>query len=94
MHLKSFLRNPYYYAFIVIEFYENPLAQYLHENIQKRGYMQYIYDVETQQYWELKKHIPHENRCPSPVSLYDDRNCLAKEYEDIQRELFQLCCIP
>lgn len=94
MHKSQNINDQYYYAFMVIEFYDNPLAKYFYENIQKRVSMPFVYDIETQQCWEFKKHIPYSSRSSSPVTLYDDRNCLAKEYEDIQRELFQLCCIP
>jgi len=94
MHMSQNINDQYCYAFMVIEFYDNALAKYFYENIQKRGSILFVYDIETQQSWEFKKHIPYSSRSSSPVTTYDDRNCLAKEYEDIQRELFQLCCIP
>jgi hypothetical protein len=94
MHINKNTNDQYYYAFMVMEFYDNPLSTYFYENIQKRGSMYFIYDIENQQCWEFKKHISHGSRCSSPVTLYDDRNSLAKEYEDMQREIFQLCCIP
>lgn len=29
----------------------------------------------------------------NPYIAYDDRDCLAKEYEQLEREIFQICCV-
>jgi hypothetical protein len=91
-------RQRYSFCFIVLEFYDNLLAKYIADNIEKRGIIPFVYNDDCTEYWELRKHIPQIQRISkSPIQAklvsYDDRLCLAKEYEQLAREIFQICCI-
>lgn len=91
-------RQQYSFCFIVLEFYDNLLATYFANNIENRGSIPFVYNDDCSEYWELRRHIPQINRISKPqvkneIVKYDDRHCLAKEYEELSREIFQICCV-
>jgi len=111
----------YCFAFVGIEFYNNPLTKYICDSIRGQGTFQFTYNFQHNQYWELRRHVAQIDRIGKPFNgentkgngsyslenvkvckkprqrnpniAYDDRDCLAKEYEQLEREIFKICCV-
>ena len=94
----------YYFAFISLELYESNMAKLLQERLNNRNIMHLVYDEENNQYWEIKKHIPKEQRTKSCTISNNNNNTilpfynevekerLINEYEELEKELFALVC--
>ena len=92
----------YYFAFISLELYESNMAKLLQERLNNRNIMHLVYDEENNQYWEIKKHIPKEQRTKSctisnnntilPFYNEVEKELLINEYEELEKELFALVC--
>lgn len=52
----------YYFAFLDIELYNTLIAKKLVDMLNKNELVKLVYDEEAAQYWEIKKHIPRNNR--------------------------------
>lgn len=63
--------NPYYFAFISINLYDNNKADNLKKLLDEKGSTRITYDYGKNHYWEVKKHIPRSmrTRVPSPISV-------------------------
>lgn len=91
---------PYYFAFITLELYNSSLATLLKERMYTRQIMHLVYDEENNQYWEIKKHVPKEQRniklniVNNIVPFYNnvEKERLLNEYEELERELFATVC--
>ena len=90
----------YYFAFITLELYNSSLATLLKERMYTRQIMHLVYDEENNQYWEIKKHVPKEQRniklniVNNIVPFYNnvEKERLLNEYEELERELFATVC--
>ena len=91
---------PYYFAFITLELYNSSLAALLKERIYTRQIMHLVYDQENNQYWEIKRHIPREQRSitsnivNSIIPFYNnvEKERLFNEYEELEKEIFAFVC--
>ena len=89
---------PYYFAFITLELYNSSLAALLKERIYTRQIMHLVYDQENNQYWEIKRHVPREQRSRNIINniipFYNvlEKQRLLKEYEELEKELFATVC--
>jgi hypothetical protein len=111
MHYKiNENKKPYSFAFLSLELYDNDYASYIYYKIMYENIYKFNYDANTDNYWELKKHIPIDKRTKSknetknqryvnentPYSMKYadafDENTLEEEYEELQREIYILCC--
>jgi hypothetical protein len=111
MHYKiNENKKPYSFAFLNLELYDNDYASYIYYKIMYENIYKFNYDANTDNYWELKKHIPIDKRTKSknetknqryvnenaPYSMKYadafDENTLEEEYEELQREIYILCC--
>ena len=61
--------------------------------------MHLVYKESDNQYWELKQHIPRENREAKKENLTNTSFCnlqekqrLLEEYEELEKKIFSLCC--
>ena len=69
MHRKVNENNHvYYFAFLEIELYDTTAANSLLERLNNSRSVNLIYDEEAGQYWELKKHVPKNERKPQQES--------------------------
>lgn len=115
----------YYFAFIKVNLYNTNQAERMLNLLNAKGIMHLIYDEEAFQYWEVKKHIPKDQRVrctenknkesipdidplevitdiwnaavPEHKIVYSaiteqDRLDMMEEYDELQREIFQLVC--
>lgn len=111
MHYKiNENKKPYYFAFLSLELYDDDYANYIYYKIMYESIFKFNYDANTNNYWELKKHVPVDKRIKNKnkinnnsyldevhaysISYADafDENTLEEEYEELQREIFILCC--
>jgi hypothetical protein len=105
MHYKvNENKKPYYFAFLSLELYDTNFANYIYYKIIYEDIFRFNYDNKSNNYWELKKHIPIKMRTKNNeisdsfsyknISYDDafDRETLEEEYEDLQRELYSICC--
>uniref|UniRef100_A0A6C0DBM5 RRM domain-containing protein n=1 Tax=viral metagenome TaxID=1070528 RepID=A0A6C0DBM5_9ZZZZ len=105
MHYKiNENKKPYYFAFMSIDLYDTDFANYIYYKILYENVYEFNYDNKTNNYWELKKHIPINMRKKNIEILeysstenisYDDafdRETLEEEYENLQREIYSICC--
>jgi hypothetical protein len=111
MHYKiNENKKPYYFAFLRIDLYDTDFANYIYYKIIYESIFKFNYDGNTDNYWELKKHVPIDKRTenknktknntylvevpPYSTNYADafDKNTLEEEYEELQREVFMLCC--
>ena len=111
MHYKiNENKKPYSFAFLSLELYDNDYANYIYYKIMYENIYKFNYDINTDNYWELKKHVPIDKRTKNknetkkhtylneipPYSInYEDafnKDTLAEEYEELQREIYILCC--
>ena len=53
---------PYYFAFIELELYNTNESERLIDKLDNDGSTKLTYDEEAEQYWEVKKYIPREQR--------------------------------
>ncbi len=91
---------PYYFAFITLELYNSSLATLLKERMYTRQIMHLVYDEENNQYWEIKKHVPKEQRniklniVNNIVPFYNnvEKERLLNEYEELEKEIFATVC--
>lgn len=90
--------NAYYFAFLYIELFENESADLFHYLLNRWGKTKVLYDNSNiLKYWEVQKYVPREKRNP-PVSpnktmvafTEQDRKDMENEYEELQREIFNL----
>ena len=69
MHRKVNENNHvYYFAFLEIELYDTVAANSLLNRLNNSRSVNLIYDEEAGQYWELKKHVPKNERKPQQES--------------------------
>jgi hypothetical protein len=100
MHFKiNENKKPYYFAFLSIDLYDTDFANYIYYKIIYENIFKFNYDNKTNNYWELKKHIPINNRTKTNETLKSivytdafDRETLEEEYEELQREIYSICC--
>jgi hypothetical protein len=101
MHYKlNENKKPYYFAFMSIDLYDTDFANYIYYKIMYENIYKFNYDNKTNNYWELKKHIPINKRIKTNDIHIDtivymeafNKNTLEEEYEDLQRELYSICC--
>jgi hypothetical protein len=91
---------PYYFAFITLELYNSSIADVMIQQLERKSIMHLVYDEENNQYWEVKKHIPKEERnkknsiINTITSFYNDveKERLLNEYEELEKELFAFVC--
>jgi hypothetical protein len=63
MHYKiNENKKPYYFAFLSLELYDDDYANYIYYKIMYENLFKFNYDLDTDNYWELKKHIPIDKR--------------------------------
>lgn len=55
-------KRVYYFAFLDIELYNTMIAKKIYELLNKNELVKLVYDEEAAQYWELKKHLPKNER--------------------------------
>lgn len=55
-------KHVYYFAFLEIELYDTTAAESLLTKLNTSRTVNLIYDEEAGQYWELKKHVPKNER--------------------------------
>ena len=55
-------KHVYYFAFLEIEMYDTPAAESLLTKLNNSRSVNLTYDEEAGQYWELKKHVPKNER--------------------------------
>ena len=72
--------------------------------LDEREIMHLVYDEEACQYWEIKKYVPRNKR-PLKDQIKDscmnniiglseqDRIDLNNEYDELEREIYQLTCV-
>ena len=59
MHYKiNENKKPYYFAFMSIDLYDTDFANYIYYKILYENVHKFNYDIKTNNYWELKKHVP------------------------------------
>ena len=100
MHYKiNENKKPYYFAFLSIDLYDTDFANYIYYKIIYENIFKFNYDKNTNNYWELKKHIPINMRTKNIDNLESntctyafDRETLEEEYEELQREIYSICC--
>ena len=100
MHYKiNENKKPYYFVFLSIDLYDTDFANYIYYKIIYENIFKFNYDNTSNNYWELKKHIPINNRTktyePLKSIVYKDafdRETLEEEYEELQREIYSICC--
>jgi hypothetical protein len=52
----------YYFGFIELELYDTTSATQLCDELNSKGKFNFIYDIESLNYWEIKKYIPRDQR--------------------------------
>jgi hypothetical protein len=100
MHYKiNENKKPYYFAFLRIDLYDTDFANYIYYKIIYENIFKFNYDNKTNNYWEFKKHIPINMRTKSIETLHSnkyicafDRETLEEEYQELQREIYSICC--
>jgi hypothetical protein len=97
MHYKiNENKKPYYFAFLSIDLYDTDFANYMYYKIIYENIFKFNYDNKNTNYWELKKHVPLDKRTKNKESnIYTDafdRKTLEDEYEELQREIYYICC--
>lgn len=99
MHYKiNENKKPYYFAFLSIDLYDTDFANYIYYKIIYENIFKFNYDKNTNNYWELKKHIPINMRAKhididtNTCTDAFDRETLEEEYEELQREIYSICC--
>ena len=55
-------KRVYYIAFIEVNLYDTPAAEYIQNMLRENSPVKLVYDEEAAQYWELKKYIPKNER--------------------------------
>lgn len=55
-------KKPYYFAFLSLELYDHDYANYIYYKIMYENIFKFNYDKNTDNYWELKKHVPIDKR--------------------------------
>ena len=55
-------KHIYYFAFLEIELYDTSAAKRIVSGLNNNKTINLVYDEEAGQYWELKKHIPKNER--------------------------------
>jgi len=107
-------KKPYYFAFLTLELYKNDYANYIYYKIVYENIFKFNYNENSNNYWELKKHIPIDKRTknkemnetkyyvcldevevpPYSINYADafDEHTLEEEFEELQREIYLLCC--
>jgi hypothetical protein len=93
----------YYFAFINLLLHDTTEAIRMYKILQERNIIHIIYN-DSNQYWEVKKHIPRNQRdalfnekCENNIitnkKIYtlteEDKLDLNKEFEDIEKEIFE-----
>ena len=69
----------------LLELYESNMAKLLQERLNNRNIMHLVYDEENNQYWEIKKHIPKEQRTKS--CTISNNNTILPFYNEVEKEL-------
>lgn len=62
-------KHVYYFAFLEIEMYDTPAAESLLTKLNNSRSVNLTYDEEAGQYWELKKHVPKNERKQQQESI-------------------------
>ena len=90
---------PYYFAFLKLSLYDTSFAKVVEDRILKKKIMHLVYKESDNQYWELKQHIPRENREAKKENLTNtsfynlqEKQRLLEEYEELEKKIFSLCC--
>jgi hypothetical protein len=55
-------KKPYYFAFLSLKLYDDDYANYIYYKIMYENTYKFNYDLDTDNYWELKKHVPIDKR--------------------------------
>ena len=107
MHYKiNENKKPYYFAFLSIDLYDTDFANYIYYKIIYENIFKFNYDNKNSNYWELKKHVPIDKRIRNNENNQNnekkesnintdafDRKTLEEEYEELQREIYYICCV-
>jgi hypothetical protein len=75
---------PYYFAFIKLELYNTNESERLKDKLNNNGTTTITYDEEAEQYWEIKKYIPKEQRQKSTTST----NTVTNTYKQIYYHMY------
>lgn len=71
----------YYFGFIELELYDTTSATHLCDELNIKGKFNFIYDIESLNYWEIKKYIPRDQR-----AQLKQEQIQTPEYKQIQND--------
>jgi hypothetical protein len=61
-HRRNNYNHTYYFSFITLQLFNTDVADAFYKKLLKLGKLNLIYDVESANYWEVKKYIPRDER--------------------------------
>ena len=98
MHYKvNENKKPYYFAFLSIDLYDTDFANYIYYKMIYEDIFKFNYDKKSNNYWELKKHVPIDKRtknknetknqtCIKEIPLYSINYTDAFDRETLEEE--------